>query len=107
MTETWMTSIDSMLTKDLIGDILTVTCVREPVIFMFTFTLKLIETLYRENVSFRDRDLKRQIPCHTASENLDAQLLRNDTSFLSNLLCKSPVINYSPTIFVRLFQPIH
>ena len=42
---------------------------------------KLIETLYRENVSFRDRDLKRQIPCHTASENLDAQLLRNDTSF--------------------------
>ena len=26
----------------------------------------LIETLYRENVSFRDRDLKRQIPCHTA-----------------------------------------
>ena len=67
----------------------------------------LIETLYRENVSFRDRDLKRQIPCHTASENLDAQLLRNDTSFLSNLLCKSPLINYSPTIFVRLFQPIH
>ena len=47
----------------------------------------LIETLYRENVSFRDRDLKRQIPCHTASKNLDAQLLRNDTSFLSNLLC--------------------
>ena len=43
----------------------------------------LIETLYRENVSFRDRDLKRQIPCHTASKNLDAQLLRNDTSFLS------------------------
>ena len=67
----------------------------------------LIETLYRENVSFRDRDLKRQIPCHTASENVDAQLLRNDTSFLSNLLCKSPLINYSPTIFVRLFQPIH
>ena len=67
----------------------------------------LIETLYRENVSFRDRDLKRQIPCHTASENLDAQLLRNDTSFLSNLLWKSPLINYSPTIFVRLFQPIH
>ena len=67
----------------------------------------LIETLYRENVSFRDRDLKRQIPCHTASKNLDAQLLRNDTSFLSNLLCKSPLINYSPTIFVRLFQPIH
>ena len=45
--------------------------------------------------------------CHTASENLDAQLLRNDTSFLSNLLCKLPLINYSPTIFVRLFQPIH
>ena len=67
----------------------------------------LIETLYRENVSFRVRDLKRQIPCHTASENLDAQLLRNDTSFVSNLLCKSPLINYSPTIFVRLFQPIH
>ena len=40
-------------------------------------------------------------------KNLDAQLLRNDTSFLSNLLCKSPLINYSPTIFVRLFQPIH
>ena len=56
---------------------------------------------------FRDRDLKQQIPCHTASKNLDAQLLRNDTSFLSNLLCKSPLINYSPTIFVRLFQPIH
>ena len=71
------------------------------------FTNDLIETLYRENVSFRDRDLKRQIPCHTASKNLDAQLLRNDTSFLSNLLCKSPLINYSPTIFVRLFQPIH
>ena len=33
MTETWMTSIDSMLTKGWIGDILTVTCVREPVIF--------------------------------------------------------------------------
>ena len=44
-------------------------------------TALLIETLYRENVSFRDRDLKRQIPCHTASKNLDAQLLRNDTSF--------------------------
>ena len=28
-------------------------------------TYTLIETLYRENVSFRDRDLKRQIPCHT------------------------------------------
>ena len=68
----------------------------------------LIETLYRENVSFRDRDLNGKYhACHTASENLDAQLLRNDTSFLSNLLCKSPLINYSPTIFVRLLQPIH
>ena len=64
----------------------------------------LIETLYRENVSFRDRDLKRQIPCHTASKNLDAQLLRNDTSFLSNLLCKSPLINYSPTISFVFFS---
>ena len=45
--------------------------------------------------------------CHTESENLDVQLLRNDTSFLSNLLCKSPLNYYSPTIFVRLFQPIH
>ena len=69
--------------------------------------MDLIETLYRENVSFRDRDLKRFLACHTASENLDAQLLRNDTSFLSNLLCNSPFINNSPTIFVRLFQPIH
>ena len=67
----------------------------------------LIETLYPENVSFRDRDLKRLLACHTASENLDAELLRNDTSFLSNLLCNSPLINNSPTIFVRLFQPIH
>ena len=77
-------------------------------LFLLNLSLNiLIETLYRENVSFRDRDLKRQIPCHTASKNLDALLLRNDTSFLSNLLCKSPLINYSPTIFVRLFQPIH
>ena len=65
--------------------------------------LRLIETLYRENVSFRDRDLKRQIPCHTASKNLDAQLLRNDTSFLSNLLCKSPLINYSLRPFSFVF----
>ena len=42
MTETWMTSIDSMLTKDLIGDILTVTCVREPVIFMFMFYTEIV-----------------------------------------------------------------
>ena len=43
MTETWMTSIDSMLTKDLIGDILTVACVRrEPVIFMFTFYTEIV-----------------------------------------------------------------
>ena len=67
----------------------------------------LIETLYRENVSFRDRDLKRQIPCHTASKNLDAQLFTQWYEFLINLLCKSPLINYSPTIFVRLFQSIH
>ena len=37
----------------------------------------LIETLYRENVSFRDRDLKRLTRCHTASENFDAELLLN------------------------------
>ena len=42
MTETWMTSIDSMLTKIWIGDILTVTCVREPVIFMFTFYTEIV-----------------------------------------------------------------
>ena len=37
----------------------------------------LIETLYRENVSFRDRDLKRLTRCHMASENFDAELLLN------------------------------
>ena len=37
----------------------------------------LIETLYRENVSFRDRDLKRFKRCHMASENFDAELLLN------------------------------
>ena len=42
MTETWMTSIDSMLTKGWIGDILTVTCVREPVIFMYTFYTEIV-----------------------------------------------------------------
>ena len=40
MTETWMTSIDSIFNKRFeaiwIGDILTVTCVREPVIFVYT-----------------------------------------------------------------------
>ena len=39
MTETCMTSIDSMLTKGWIGDILTVTCNREPVSFSTRFTL--------------------------------------------------------------------
>ena len=42
MTETWMTSIDSMLTKGWKGDILTVTCVREPVIFMYTFYTEIV-----------------------------------------------------------------
>ena len=42
MTETWMTSIDSMLTKGLIGDILTVTCAREPVSFMYTFYTEIV-----------------------------------------------------------------
>ena len=42
-----------------------------------TSSLKLIETLYRENVSFRDRDLKRFKRCHMASENFDAELLLN------------------------------
>ena len=37
----------------------------------------LIETLYRENVSFRDRDLKCFKRCHMASENFDAELLLN------------------------------
>ena len=35
----------------------------------------LIETLYRENISFHDRDLKRLTQCHMASENFDAELL--------------------------------
>ena len=39
--------------------------------------LVLIETLYRENISFRDRDLKRFKRCHMASENFDAELLLN------------------------------
>ena len=34
-----------------------------------------METLYRENVSFRDRDLIRLTRCHMASENFDAELL--------------------------------
>ena len=42
MTETWTTSIDSMLTKDWIGDILTATCVREPVSFMYTFYTEIV-----------------------------------------------------------------
>ena len=42
MTETWMTSIDSMLTKGWIGDILTVTCVGEPVSFMYTFYTEIV-----------------------------------------------------------------
>ena len=37
----------------------------------------MIETLYRENVSFRDRDLKRLTQCHMVSENFDAELLLN------------------------------
>ena len=37
----------------------------------------LIETLNRENVSFRDRDRKRLTRCHMASENVDAVLLLN------------------------------
>ena len=37
----------------------------------------LIETLNRENVSFRDRDRKRLTRCHMASENFDAVLLLN------------------------------
>ena len=40
-------------------------------------TRALIETLYRENVSFHDRDLIRLTRCHTASENFDAELLLN------------------------------
>ena len=39
--------------------------------------LELIETLNRENVSFRDRDCKRLTRCHMASENFDAVLLLN------------------------------
>ena len=34
----------------------------------------LIETLYRENVNFRDRDLIRLTRCHMASEKFDAEL---------------------------------
>ena len=37
----------------------------------------LIETLYHENVSFRNRDLKRLTRCHMASANFDAELLLN------------------------------
>ena len=40
-------------------------------------TSNLIETLNRENVSFRDRDRKRLTRCHMASENFDAVLLLN------------------------------
>ena len=40
-------------------------------------TSNLIEILYLENVSFRDRDLKRFKRCHMASENFDAELLLN------------------------------
>ena len=50
----------------------------------------LIETLNRENVSFRDRDRKRLTRCHMASENFDAVLLLDFYStyeFLSNFLC--------------------
>ena len=42
-----------------------------------TFPIRLIETLYRENWHFRDRDFKRLTQCHTASENFDAELLLN------------------------------
>ena len=41
------------------------------------FHVQLIKTLNRENVSFRDRDRKRLIRCHMASENFDAVLLLN------------------------------
>ena len=41
------------------------------------FCSYLIETLYRQNVSFRDRDLIRLTRCHTASEKFDAELLHN------------------------------
>ena len=42
----------------------------------FIASTDLIETLYRENVSFRDRDLKRLTQC-MASGNFDAELLLN------------------------------
>ena len=50
MTETWMTSIDSMLTKSWIGDILTVTCVREPVSFMFTFYTEIVHIHFKPHL---------------------------------------------------------
>ena len=37
----------------------------------------LIETLYRENTSFRDRDLKRVTQCLIASKFSDAEILHN------------------------------
>ena len=53
------------------------------------FPVALIETLYRENVSFRDRDHIHLTQCHMASEKFDAELSHNiQVSYLT--LCKSP-----------------
>ena len=42
-----------------------------------TFAKYLIETPYRESVSFHDRDLILLTGCHMASEMFDAELLHN------------------------------
>ena len=67
----------------------------------------LIETLNRENVSFRDRDRKRLTRCHMASENFDAVLFTQQTSFyLTSYVTDMNNITHRH-FSVHFYQPIH
>ena len=67
-------------------------------------SIYLIETLNRENVSFRDRDRKRLTRCHMASENFDAVLLLNIQ--VSSYVTDMNYITHR-RFSVHFYQPIH
>ena len=71
-------------------------------------SLELIETLNRENVSFRDRDRKRLTRCHMASENFDAVLkITQHTSFyLTSYVTDMNYITHR-RFSVHFYQQIH
>ena len=67
----------------------------------------LIETLYRENVSFRDRDLIRLTRCHMASEKFVQWTFTQHTSFfLTSYVTDMNYITHR-CFFVYLYLPIH